>query len=88
MRAPILLLTRLLFLFLHSLLQQRYLQLQIWQARPSGHSVYFTVVGVFDSSENAKEAKRILREALQEKDRWKEVDWDQEEEEEASLELT
>lgn len=59
--------------------------MQIWQARPSGHSDYFTVVGVFDSSENAKKAKMVLREALQEKDRWKEVDWDQEE---ASLELT
>ena len=59
--------------------------MQIWRARPSGHSDYFTIVGIFDSSENAKKAQRVLREALQEKDRWTEEDWDQEE---ASLELT
>ena len=43
------------------------------------------MVGIFDSTENAKKAQRVLRAALREKDRWKEEDWDQEE---ASLGLT
>lgn len=57
----------------------------MWLARPSGHSDYYTIVGVFDSSDNAEKAQRALREALQQKDLWKDVDWDQEE---ASLEHT
>lgn len=59
--------------------------MQIWQARPSGHSNYFTIVGVFESSQDAEKARRVLKKALREKDRWKEVDWNQEE---ASLELS
>ncbi len=34
--------------------------MQTWYGRPSGHSTYYTVVGVYDSAEQAKKAVAVL----------------------------
>jgi len=39
--------------------------MQIWYGRPSGHSTYYTVVGVYDSDKQAKKAVTALRRATE-----------------------
>ena len=39
--------------------------MQIWYGRPSGHSTYYTVVGVYDSNNQAKKAVTALRRATE-----------------------
>jgi hypothetical protein len=50
--------------------------MQIWYGRPSGHSTYYTVVGVYDSKEQAKKAVAALKRAI-EKDK-EDRDWSSE----------
>lgn len=42
--------------------------MQIWYGRPSGHSTYYTVVGVYDSDEQAKKAVAALENAIKKDD--------------------
>jgi len=39
--------------------------MQIWYGRPSGHSTYYTVVGVYDSDKQAKSAVAALKRAIE-----------------------
>jgi hypothetical protein len=47
--------------------------MQIWYGRPSGHSTYYTVVGVYGSDKKAKSAVAALKQAI-EKDK-EDRDW-------------
>jgi hypothetical protein len=50
--------------------------MQIWYGRPSGHSTYITVVGVYDSEKRAEKAVAALKRAI-EKDK-EDRDWSSE----------
>jgi len=39
--------------------------MQIWYGRPSGHSTYYTVVGVYDSDKQTKKAVTALKRAIE-----------------------
>jgi hypothetical protein len=39
--------------------------MQIWYGRPSGHSTYYTVVGVYDSDRKAKSAVAALKRVIE-----------------------
>ena len=39
--------------------------MHLWQGRPSGHSTYYTVVGVYESDKQAKSAVAALRRAIE-----------------------